>query len=68
MRSPRAGERELASVELLAPVDRQEVWAAGVTYIRSRDARLEESGGADVYDRVYLAERPELFFKGAGLA
>lgn len=53
-------------VELLAPIDRQEVWAAGVTYRRSRDARLEESGGADVYDRVYDAARPELFFKSAG--
>ncbi|MFN2464044.1 MAG: fumarylacetoacetate hydrolase family protein [Candidatus Dormibacteria bacterium] len=55
-----------AEAALLAPVDRQEVWAAGVTYRRSRDARLEESGGADVYDRVYEAERPELFFKSAG--
>jgi 2-dehydro-3-deoxy-D-arabinonate dehydratase len=55
----------LASVELLAPVDgRTEVWAAGVTYERSRDARIDESEeSADVYDRVYTAERPELFFK-----
>jgi fumarylacetoacetate (FAA) hydrolase family protein/predicted MFS family arabinose efflux permease len=51
-------------VTLLPPVDgRMEVWAAGVTYVRSRDARLEESGGADIYDLVYDAERPELFFK-----
>ena len=55
----------LESVELLAPVDgRTEVWAAGVTYERSRDARIDESEeSADVYDRVYTAERPEIFFK-----
>ena len=52
--------------ELLPPIVSQEVWAAGVTYYRSRGARMEESkdaGGGDFYDRVYLAERPELFFK-----
>lgn len=52
--------------ELLAPIGRQEVWAAGVTYYRSRGARMEESrdaGGGSFYDRVYSAERPELFFK-----
>lgn len=52
--------------ELLAPVDHQEVWAAGVTYLRSRTARMEESeaaGGGSFYDRVYEADRPELFFK-----
>jgi 2-dehydro-3-deoxy-D-arabinonate dehydratase len=51
---------------LLAPVENQEIWAAGVTYFRSRNARMEESksaGGGDFYDRVYAAERPELFFK-----
>jgi 2-dehydro-3-deoxy-D-arabinonate dehydratase len=51
---------------LLAPIGEQEVWAAGVTYYRSRTARMEESqaaGGGDFYDRVYHAERPELFFK-----
>ncbi len=49
---------------LLAPVGSQEVWCAGVTYYRSRAARMEESvDGGDVYDRVYEAERPELFFK-----
>jgi 2-dehydro-3-deoxy-D-arabinonate dehydratase len=48
---------------LLAPVGRQPVWAAGVTFARSRDARLEESSGLDAYDKVYLAERPELFLK-----
>jgi 2-dehydro-3-deoxy-D-arabinonate dehydratase len=50
----------------LAPIGKQEVWAAGVTYLRSRDARMEESkqsGGANFYDKVYDAERPELFFK-----
>ena len=50
--------------QLQAPVGHQEVWAAGVTYYRSRSARIEESeGGGDFYDRVYSAERPELFFK-----
>src|SRR5687767_14346263 len=52
--------------ELLPPVGAQEVWAAGVTYFRSRTARMEESksaGGGDFYDRVYDAARPELFFK-----
>lgn len=48
---------------LRAPIDRQEVWAAGVTYSRSRDARMEESSQKDVYDRVYDADRPELFLK-----
>ncbi len=50
----------------LAPIGRQEVWAAGVTYYRSRTARMEESksaGGGDFYDRIYAADRPELFFK-----
>jgi 2-dehydro-3-deoxy-D-arabinonate dehydratase len=52
------------TVTLMPPADgRMEVWGAGVTYFRSREARLEESGGADFYDRVYDAERPELFFK-----
>jgi 2-dehydro-3-deoxy-D-arabinonate dehydratase len=49
--------------KLLAPLDSQEVWAAGVTYRRSREAREHESQVADVYERVYTAERPELFFK-----
>jgi 2-dehydro-3-deoxy-D-arabinonate dehydratase len=51
---------------LLPPIGSQEVWAAGVTYFRSRTARMEESksaGGGDFYDRVYDAARPELFFK-----
>lgn len=54
------------SADILPPIGGQEVWAAGVTYFRSRDARMEESksaGGGSFYDRVYTAERPELFFK-----
>src|ERR1039457_1879898 len=56
-----------AKVSLLAPVDgTTEVWAAGVTYERSKDARvLESEDSADIYDRVYSAYRPELFFKSA---
>ena len=57
---------EWNAAELLAPIGSQEVWAAGVTYFRSRDARMEEShdaGGGSFYDRVYSAPRPELFFK-----
>jgi len=50
--------------QLLPPIGDQEVWASGVTYFRSRDARIEESsGGGDFYAKVYEAERPELFFK-----
>jgi 2-dehydro-3-deoxy-D-arabinonate dehydratase len=58
----------LAGSALLPPISRQEVWAAGVTYLKSRDARMEESqgsGAASLYDMVYDAERPELFFKAA---
>ncbi|MCU1247743.1 MAG: hypothetical protein JWQ49_772 [Edaphobacter sp.] len=56
----------LLHLPLLAPVGNQEVWASGVTYYSSRRARIAESkdaGGGDFYDRVYTAERPELFFK-----
>lgn len=52
--------------DLVAPISRQEIWAAGVTYLRSMTARMEESkvaGGGNFYDRVYAADRPELFFK-----
>lgn len=52
--------------KLNSPIKQQEVWASGVTYYRSRDARMEESkeaGGGSFYDRVYDADRPELFFK-----
>lgn len=57
---------EPAAETLLAPIGTQEVWAAGVTYFRSRTARMEESkdaGGGTFYDRVYEAKRPEIFFK-----
>jgi 2-dehydro-3-deoxy-D-arabinonate dehydratase len=57
---------EPLSDQILAPIGNQEVWAAGVTYYRSRSARMEESksaGGGGFYDRVYSAERPELLFK-----
>jgi 2-dehydro-3-deoxy-D-arabinonate dehydratase len=54
----------LAEARLLPPVDRQEVWAAGVTYLRSKTARMEESDfSARAYDHVYEAPRPEIFFK-----
>jgi 2-dehydro-3-deoxy-D-arabinonate dehydratase len=56
----------LLHASLLAPIGNQEVWASGVTYYSSRRARIAESkdaGGGDFYDRVYTAERPELFFK-----
>jgi len=55
---------------ILAPIESQEIWAAGVTYLRSKVARMEESkesGGDTFYDKVYDAERPELFFKGTAL-
>lgn len=63
---PDAGLRKWLEKELLPPIGKQEIWAAGVTYFRSREARMEESkeaGGGDFYDRVYHAGRPELFFK-----
>jgi 2-dehydro-3-deoxy-D-arabinonate dehydratase len=57
-------QHDLAKVKLLAPVERQEVWAAGVTYLRSKKARMDESEfSASAYDRVYDAPRPEIFFK-----
>ena len=67
-----AGAKPLGPVDMLdglsiqAPIQSQEIWAAGVTYTRSRDARMEESkdtGGGSFYDKVYDAVRPELFFK-----
>ncbi len=65
--SPAGGPAWFAQQMLLPPIgSRQEVWAAGVTYLRSRDARMEEAknaGGDTFYDKVYVAERPELFFK-----
>src|SRR2546423_7964468 len=59
-------EFDLAQVELAAPTESQEVWAAGVTYLRSREARLEEATQRTIYEHVYESERPELFFKAAG--
>jgi 2-dehydro-3-deoxy-D-arabinonate dehydratase len=64
--SPAGNNDWLQSQAILAPIGSQEVWAAGVTYLRSKVARMEESeesGGATFYDKVYDAERPELFFK-----
>jgi 2-dehydro-3-deoxy-D-arabinonate dehydratase len=64
--TPLSDAKDLLKNELLAPIGTQEIWAAGVTYMRSKSARMEESkdaGGGDFYDRVYYAERPELFFK-----
>jgi 2-dehydro-3-deoxy-D-arabinonate dehydratase len=63
-RDERSSRLNLADVTLLAPIDQQEVWAAGVTYKRSQEARERESvGAARFYDMVYTAPRPELFFK-----
>jgi 2-dehydro-3-deoxy-D-arabinonate dehydratase len=67
-RASPAAAAPLDARALLAPLVSQEVWAAGVTYYRSRDARMEEShdaAGGDFYARVYEAERPELFFKSS---
>ena len=63
-----SASREAMPGESLAPIVGQEVWAAGVTYLRSRSARMEEAkasggGDGDFYDKVYHADRPELFFK-----
>jgi 2-dehydro-3-deoxy-D-arabinonate dehydratase len=60
---------KFSEAAILPPVENQEVWASGVTYYRSRTARMEESkdaGGGNFYDRVFSAERPELFFKATG--
>ena len=64
--SPYAAETAVETFKTKAPIQGQEIWAAGVTYLSSKDARMEESqesGGATFYDKVYSAERPELFFK-----
>ena len=64
LQNPDIPKLALQDVTLLAPVDDQEVWAAGVTYLRSKTARMEESDfSATAYDRVYDAPRPEIFFK-----
>lgn len=62
-----SGVTTTVPAKLAAPIGSQEVWAAGVTYLRSRTARMEESkdaGGGTFYDKVYHADRPEIFFKG----
>jgi 2-dehydro-3-deoxy-D-arabinonate dehydratase len=62
--SPKLPHVVLKDATLCAPVEAQEVWAAGVTYLRSKTARMEESDfSATAYDKVYAAERPEIFFK-----
>lgn len=64
--TPFPDSKTILKNEVLAPLGTQEIWAAGVTYMRSKSARMEESkdaGGGNFYDRVYVAERPELFFK-----
>jgi 2-dehydro-3-deoxy-D-arabinonate dehydratase len=61
------GEPVPSDWTLLAPLGTQEIWAAGVTYRRSRDARMEEATDPDHYDLVYDAERPELFFKASAV-
>jgi 2-dehydro-3-deoxy-D-arabinonate dehydratase len=63
----RGTEVDFNQYEILHPVHQQEIWAAGVTYLRSKVARMEESkesGGDTFYDKVYSAERPEIFYKG----
>jgi 2-dehydro-3-deoxy-D-arabinonate dehydratase len=63
---PSGDEKWLLQQQVAAPIGTQEVWAAGATYLKSKTARMEESkesGGATFYDKVYDAERPELFFK-----
>jgi 2-dehydro-3-deoxy-D-arabinonate dehydratase len=68
--TPDAALKPFVEEEALPPVKSQEIWAAGVTYLRSREARMDESkasGGGDFYARVYEAERPELFFKSTAV-
>ena len=65
-KKPLGNKDKLNELDIQPPIQSQEIWAAGVTYTRSRDARMEESkdaGGGSFYDMVYDAERPELFFK-----
>lgn len=66
--SKKVTEEWFSQQTLEAPIGSQEIWAAGVTYLRSRDARMEESkdaGGGTFYDKVYDADRPEIFYKGS---
>jgi len=63
-------DKSLDDAVALAPIEDQEIWAAGVTYFRSKKARMDESkdaGGGDFYDRVYDADRPEIFFKATSI-
>jgi len=59
-------DHDVLGLQLLLPIEPPEVWCAGVTYERSREARMEESESRDVYALVYDADRPELFLKDAG--
>ena len=59
-------QQESSSFQPQAPVGQQEIWAAGVTYQRSEEAREAESGSSNIYSKVYRANRPELFFKALG--
>jgi len=61
----REARGDMPGEQTLPPVDQQEVWAAGVTYLRSRDGRKEESGHGFLYDHVYDSDRPEIFFKSS---
>jgi 2-dehydro-3-deoxy-D-arabinonate dehydratase len=61
----REARGDMPGQKVLPPVDEQEVWAAGVTYLRSRDGRKEESGHGALYDQVYDSDRPEIFFKSS---
>ena len=68
LKSTVTGVSDEVSGKLVAPISPEiELWGAGVTYLRSRDARKEESGVPDVYQRVYEADRPELFFKSTAV-
>ncbi len=60
------GESVPTQARVVAPIESQEIWGAGVTYLRSRDARVQEAADATAYDLVYEAERPEVFFKTPG--
>ncbi|TSA19943.1 MAG: fumarylacetoacetate hydrolase [Actinomycetales bacterium] len=68
LKSAVSNTSDFVTGELAAPISPEiELWGAGVTYLRSRDARKEESGVPDVYQRVYEADRPELFFKSSAV-
>ena len=68
LKSATTNNSDSVTGELTAPISPEiELWGAGVTYLRSRDARKEESGVPDVYQRVYEADRPELFLKSSAV-